>query len=187
MDQCFPGNATFSGDTFNYIDPRTGFFSYAYSTSPGMAATMVNVGAKYPTTYKDANGEFLMGDKHYQLHLPKDVPAALFWSVTAYDSLTASGLDNGQPFPSINTMDKPAINADGSTDIYFGPEAPANGTKNWIRTVQGKGFFVILGCMDLSNGFSIKRGYQATLKRWWSFGDRKMEKIAFKICSKLGA
>ena len=30
----FPGNATFTGDTFNFIDPRTGFFTYAYSTSP---------------------------------------------------------------------------------------------------------------------------------------------------------
>ena len=86
-----------------------------------MAATMVNVGAKYPTTYKDSDGEFLMGDKQYKLHLPKDIPVALFWSVTAYDALTASGLDNGQPFPSINTMDKPAMNADGSTDIYFWP------------------------------------------------------------------
>jgi hypothetical protein len=140
----FPGNATFTGDTFNFIDPRTGFFTYAYSTSPGMAATMVNIGAKYPTTYKDSDGDFLMGDKQYQLHLPKGVPVALFWSVTAYDALTASGLDNGQPFPSINTMDKPTINADGSTDIHFGPDSPANGSKNWIRTVPGKGFFVIL-------------------------------------------
>jgi hypothetical protein len=140
----FPGNATFTGDTFNFIDPRTGFFTYAYSTSPGMAATMVNIGAKYPTTYKDADGDFLMGDKQYNLHLPKDIPVALFWSVTAYDALTASGLDNGQPFPSINTMDKPTINADGSTDIHFGPDSPANGSTNWIRTVPGKGFFVIL-------------------------------------------
>ena len=85
---------------------------------------MVNVGAKYPTTYKDADGEFLMGDNSYKLHLPKDIPAALFWSVTVYDSPTASGLDNGQPFPSLNTMDKPAANAEGSTDVYFGPEAP---------------------------------------------------------------
>ena len=30
----FPGNATFTADTFNYIDPRTGFFTFAYSTSP---------------------------------------------------------------------------------------------------------------------------------------------------------
>ena len=139
----FPGNATFTAETFNYIDPRTGFFTNAYSTSPGMAVSMVNVGAKYPATFVDADGEFLFGDRSYVLNLPKGIPVALFWSVTVYDSITASGLDNGQPFPSINTMDRPVANADGSTDIYFGPESPGEG-KNWLKTLPGKGFFVIL-------------------------------------------
>jgi hypothetical protein len=79
----------------------------------------------------------------YRLHLPKDIPAKLFWSVTVYDALTASGLDNGQPFPSINAMDKPTTNADGSTDIYFGPASPGE-EKNWLRTVPRNGFFLIL-------------------------------------------
>ena len=70
----FPGNATFTADTFNYIDPRTGFFTVAYSTSPGMAVNMVNVGAKYPVTFVDAEGEFLLGDSSYKLNLPKDIP-----------------------------------------------------------------------------------------------------------------
>ena len=35
-------------------------------------------------------------------------------------------------------------NADGSTDIYFGPEAPAGKEHNWIQTVPGKGWFAIL-------------------------------------------
>lgn len=81
--------------------------------------------------------------KSYKLHLPKDIPARLFWSVTVYDPVTGSGLDNGQPFPSINQMDKPTINSDGSTDLYFGPNSPGNGT-NWLRTIPGQGFFVIL-------------------------------------------
>jgi hypothetical protein len=139
----FPGNATFTASTFNYIDPRAGFFTIAYSTSPGMAVNMVNVGAKYPVTFVDANGDFLQGANSYKLNLPKDIPAALFWSVTVYDPVTGSGLDNGQPFPSINTMDKPATNADGSTDIYFGPTSPGDG-RNWARTLAGRGFFVIL-------------------------------------------
>ena len=117
---CFRATPTFTANTFNYIDPRTAFFTYAYSTSPGMAANMENVGAKYPVTFVDANGDFLRGAKNYKLNLPKDIPAALFWSVTVYDPVTGSGLDNGQPFPSLNTMDKPATNADGSTDIYSG-------------------------------------------------------------------
>src|SRR4029453_16749997 len=40
----FPGNGTFTANTFNYIDPRTSFFTFAYSTSPGMAVNMENVG-----------------------------------------------------------------------------------------------------------------------------------------------
>jgi len=139
----FPGNATFTADTFNYVDPRTGFFVVAYSASPGMAASVENVGAKYPVTFVDKNGEFLRGGNSYKVNLPKDIPAALFWSVTVYDPVTGSGLDNGQPFPSLNTMDRPAANADGSTDIYFGPESPGTG-KNWLRTLPDKGFFVIL-------------------------------------------
>ena len=91
----------------------------------------------------DANGNFLRGSQAYVLHLPPDIPAAIFWSVTVYDPITGSGLDNGQPFPSLNTMDKPIQNSDGSTDIYFGPKSPGAG-KNFIATVSGKGWFTLL-------------------------------------------
>jgi hypothetical protein len=139
----FPGNATFTADSFNYLDARTGFFTYAYSASPGMAASMENIGAKYPAAFTDADGDHLDGAQCYKLHLPKDIPVAIFWSVTVYDPVTGSGLDNGQPFPSLNTMDKPVQSADGSTDIYFCPKSLGEG-KNWLATVPGKGFFVIL-------------------------------------------
>jgi hypothetical protein len=33
-----------------------------------------------------------------------------------------------------------AKNADGSVDVYFGPERPA-ATTNWIKTNTGKGWF----------------------------------------------
>ena len=140
----FPGGRPdFIGDTANQIDFRSAFFTYAYSTSPGMAVEMENVGAKYPNAFRDSNGDFLFGGNSYRMTLPKDVPASLFWSVTVYDPLTGSGLDNGQPFPSLNTMDKPVMNADGSTDIYIGPNSPGPG-KNWMKTIPEKGFFVIL-------------------------------------------
>jgi hypothetical protein len=138
----FPGNATFTSDSFNFLDARTCFFTYAYSASPGMALSMENIGAKYPTTFFDADGDYLNGSQLYKLHVPKDIPAAIFWSVTVYDPITGSGLDNGQPFPSLNTMDKPAQNADGTFDIYFGPQSPGEG-KNWLATIPGKGWFTI--------------------------------------------
>ena len=103
----FPGNATFTSDSFDYLNARTSFFTIAYSASPGMALSMDNVGAKYPAAMMDADGDFLDGSRNYKLHVPKDIPVALFWSVTVYDPITGSGLDNGQPFPSLNQMDEP--------------------------------------------------------------------------------
>ncbi len=138
----FPGNATFTSDSFDYINARTAFFTYAYSTSPGMAVNMDNVGAKYPATFTDADGDFLNGSRSYMLHVPKDIPVALFWSVTVYDPISGSGLDNGQAFQSLNAMDKPVQNADGTTDIYFGPNSPGAG-KNWLATIPSKGWFTI--------------------------------------------
>jgi hypothetical protein len=129
---------------FRDIDLRAAVYSIAYSTSPAMISTTPGQGARYLPAFKDANGQFLVGNNSYVLHLPPNVPAAMFWSVTLYDSLTASGLDNGQPFPSIGARDNPIANADGSTDLYFGPNAPSGKESNWRRTVPGKGFFVML-------------------------------------------
>jgi hypothetical protein len=113
--------------TFTNLVQRDSYFTSAYATSPGMVADLVAKGAKYPSTWRDSDGNFLEGGNTYQLHLPPDIPAANFWSVTAYDSITASGLENGQPLPSLNSMDKPTQNPDGSYDLYFGPNPrPAN-------------------------------------------------------------
>ena len=60
-----------------------------------------------------------------------------------YDSLSRSELKNGQTFPSVSQYTDPKVNADGSVDIYFGPEMPRGREKNWIKTVPGKGWFPI--------------------------------------------
>ena len=59
------------------------------------------------------------------MHLPPNIPAANFWSVTFYEAENASGLANGQPFPPLGSCDKPVQNADGATELYLGTEAPA--------------------------------------------------------------
>ena len=61
-----------------------------------------------------------------------------------YDSLSRSELKNGETFPSVSKYSDPKVNADGSVDIYFGPQMPAGREKNWIKTVAGKGWFPIL-------------------------------------------
>lgn len=138
----FPGNPEFAAPTYNDVDLRAGFFAAGYSTSPAMAISMPNVGAKYPAAFKDSDGDFLSGDQSYRLHLPPQIPAKIFWSVALYDAENASGLANGQPFPSINSMDTPVVNADGSIDIAIGPRQ--GDSANWLATVPDKGFFVII-------------------------------------------
>jgi hypothetical protein len=35
-------------------------------------------------------------------------------------------------------------NADGSVDVYFGPRAQKGQENNWVQTIPGKGWFMIL-------------------------------------------
>jgi hypothetical protein len=130
--------------SYRQLDARDWFFTDYYSISPGMVSMTPGKGAFYMMAFEDADGDVLTGDRSYVVNLPKDIPADLFWSVTLYDIANASGLDNGQPFPSRGKLDKPATNADGSTDLYIGPKAPPGKEGNWLATKPGEGFFAIL-------------------------------------------
>jgi hypothetical protein len=125
------------------VDRRAYLYYMALGNSPAMMEKNVGVGSYYLWTYRDAAGTPLLGDKRYRLHVDPNIPAKDFWSVLVYDALSRSELQNGQPFPSVSKYTGPAVNADGSIDVYFGPEAPAGKEKNWIRTVPGKGWFPI--------------------------------------------
>jgi hypothetical protein len=130
----------------NYLDldTRIWFFTDYYSISPGMISQIPGKGAKYMIAFTDGAGTPLSGGSNYRVNLPPNIPAANFWSVTLYEAENASGLANGQPFPSLGSRDKPAQNADGSTDIYLGPKAPDGKQGNWLATVPGKGYFAII-------------------------------------------
>ena len=54
-------------------------------------------------------------------------------------------LQTDQPFPSIGSDKKDiVVNADSSVDIWFGPTAPEGHETNWVQTVPGKGWNVVL-------------------------------------------
>jgi hypothetical protein len=126
------------------LNARINFFTNYYSISPGMFSFTPGKGANYLIALTDSEGTLLSGGDSYSLKLPPNIPAANFWSVTLYDAANSSGLANGQPFPSLGSRDKPAQNADGSTDLYFGPDAPDGKAGNWRATVRGEGYFAIL-------------------------------------------
>ena len=133
-----------NGAGYRALDARTWFFTNYYSISPGMLSRTPGKGANYMIAFVDGTGTPLSGGASYRLELPPDVPAANFWSVVLYDAANGSGLENGQPFPSLSSRDKPAQNLDGTTELWFGPTAPAGREANWLRTVPGKGYFIVL-------------------------------------------
>jgi hypothetical protein len=133
------------GDGGRYLDARTLFFYMATVNTPAMVLKMVGLGSQYAMTSQDSQGRHLDGGETYKLRVPADVPAKDFWSVVVYDPQTRSELQTGSPFPSKNNKSGNMVeNADGSVDLYFGPEAPSGQEQNWIETVPGKGFFLIL-------------------------------------------
>ena len=143
------GVKLFPSTGYRTLDARSSFFYCAVGISPGMAMRLPGMGSQYLFASVDANKQYLDGAKTYKVTLPKDIPEADFWSVTLYDNQSRSMLDTPQRYPRAGSQSYPSPaaepNADGSTTVYFGPEQP-QGIKrgNWIQTMPGKGFFVIL-------------------------------------------
>jgi len=127
------------------LDARTMMFYYATGITPAMAAKIVGVGSQYAAAFVDAEGKPLDGSKTYKIHLPPNIPAKNFWSFVLYDNQTRSELQTDAQFPSIGSQ-KPGIviNPDTSVDVWFGPTAPPGHEANWVQTVPGKGWNVLL-------------------------------------------
>jgi hypothetical protein len=137
------GSPEFIVDGAALHDARTFFFYMACGTSKLMASTKPGVGQAYPSGVRDGQGEFFDGGKTYKLHLPPNIPAKLYWSITLYDSVTRSILENGTPAARISTFTNPVPNADGSYDLYFGPKPIAGKEKNFVQTATNKGWFFL--------------------------------------------
>ncbi|MNM36540.1 hypothetical protein D3C81_472520 [compost metagenome] len=146
---------TFTREGAPQIDARNNVYYMAAGNSPSMMEKHVGEGSQYLWTYRDEEGNFLDGAKNYKLHILPNIPANNFWSVVVYDALSRSELQNGQSFPSVSQYTNPRVNTDGSIDIVFGPDEPAD-KSNWIKTVPGKGWFPIFRFYGPSSAFFDK-------------------------------
>lgn len=138
-----PDDANFETPDYLDLQARDRWFIQAVVASPAMFRRKVGVGSVYFLAARDRSGAYLDGGRTYKLTVPQPVPAKLFWSVTAYDSQTRSQVQAPQDRAVLGSLqDTLEPNADGSVDIFFGPDAPAGREKQWIQTEPGKGFFL---------------------------------------------
>lgn len=99
-------------------------------------------GTFYLTGLFDSEGNQLDGRSTYKLNVPKDTPAKDFWSVIVYSMETKNFVKNAPRVGlSSRNADTMKVNADGSYDVYFAPEAPEGMESNWIPT--GEDFFLL--------------------------------------------
>jgi len=156
------GSASWDSQGYVNVDRRAAFAYAAIGMSPAMVARGVGAGSQYLWTMRDASGEYLDGGRTYRLRLPPNIPVANFWSVVAYDAESRSMIESSRPYPTVSQYTGPDLNSDGSVDVYFGPRAPRGREKNWIETVEGRGWFAILRFYGPA---------QAFFDRTWKPGD----------------
>ena len=127
------------------LDQRAAYYQIAFSSAPAMVMRTIGAGSKYPVALRDADGEFLNGSNTYKMHLPPNPPAALFWAVTAYNVTDGTMPETDQLLPSTNSYYDIPKNADGSVDIWFGPEKTDEVVDAaFIQTVPNRNFIAAL-------------------------------------------
>jgi hypothetical protein len=128
------------------LDERATWFYEAVASTEGMVNPKPGAGQVYMTTKRDSEGHMLRADRNYTLRVPKDVPVKQFWALTLYSENTRRPYDNGgTEIRSVNLdnrMKELKYNADGTIDLYIGPEAPSGFESNHMKTVGQDGWFV---------------------------------------------
>lgn len=126
------------------LDARSAFHFYATGITPAMSMKIIGKGSQYAIAYSDADGNTFDGSKTYKFHIPPNPPMKDFWSFTIYDNQTRSMLQTNQRFPGIDNNKEGLVqNADGSWDIFIGPNPPEGMENNWVQTIPGKGWNTI--------------------------------------------
>ena len=120
----------------------------------------------YLISGKDKDGKQLSGDETYQLHVPANVPTKQYWSATVYDRKTHALIKNLSRASCASNDKAVQKNADGSVDVYFGPQSPSGKESNWVPT-DAKGQFEVL--------FRMYGPEKALFEKTWKLGD--MEKV----------
>ena len=108
-----------------------------------MAAAVVNVDAQTSriTITKDFCAS--IGETNTCNGIPADFPDEVEFTVeTGTYNIATGEFTVGGSSPNVDVAIQQ--NANGSYDVYFGPEAPEGKKGNWLQTVSGKSWFPLL-------------------------------------------
>lgn len=129
----FFGDPIFHTQDYMAIDQRARYAFEAIGTSKSMVVAVPGQGSQYAGVYQDSSGEWLTGEHTYRIHLPRNVPVNMFWSLTTYDNETRAMIQNELGRPLVGSVHGAKANDDGSFDCYFGPELPDGAPEeNWV-------------------------------------------------------
>jgi hypothetical protein len=133
----------------------------------------LGAGQFYLISIKDKDGNALDGGKSYRLTVSPNAPVGQYWSATVYDRATHAlvrDLPRASRSSQIPDMQK---NADGSVDVYFGPNAPNGKESNWVPTKSGGGFEVMFRAYAPTKAFFDKTWKLSDIERMADAVDQK--------------
>jgi hypothetical protein len=114
-------------------------------------------------TAQDKDGGYLDGGKTYQVALPAPILVNNFWSFMVYSWQHRSMLETDQKLAGLDS-NNPSVkpNDGGSYTVWFRPKAPQGHEGNWIQTMPGKSYDVLL---------RLYGQLQAWFDKTWKLGD----------------
>jgi hypothetical protein len=119
------------------VDARGCLYTFAF-----FSARHVGEAQYYLMATQDRTGQPLDGNASYRLRVPADAPVTQYWSMTVYDRDTHTLIRNSKCVGRSSQTPGLQKNADGSTDIVFGP-TPAGPDANWVPTDTNGRFEVL--------------------------------------------
>jgi hypothetical protein len=158
----FNRSPVFYQDHFEEVEQRAGAWHQLVGNFATYTPAVPGTGQFSMMTYRDKDGNPLIGSNTYRLRVPANVPVKQFWQIPVYEVATRSLINTDQKKATFSSTEELRKNADGSVDLYFGPRAPQGFEKNWIKTIPREGWFI---------GARLYGPLEAVLNRTWRWND----------------
>jgi len=140
----FNRSPRFFQEHYEEVEERAGAWHQLVGNFANYTPAEPGTGQFGMTTYRDADGNVLLGQHTYRLHVPAEVPVKQFWQIPVYEVATRALINTDQQRTSLSSTVDLTVNEDGSADLYFAPALPEGAPEsNWVQTIPGEGWFTL--------------------------------------------